>query len=146
MFCSVVVLNYFAAEVHFSCGIKEKRSAFDRFSKTESRERRLTPAALSAAVATSIATVTATAATAWWARLARTRFVHGQGTAFECRAIDFRNCLLRICVGGHGDESEATGFAGEFVLHQHDFLNWARFGKKLLKFIFGGVKWEISHV
>jgi hypothetical protein len=102
---------------------------------------------LSAAVATSIATVTATTtATAWWARLARTRFVHGQSTAFELRAVDFRNRFLRICVGGHCDESESTGFAGEFVLHQHDFLNWARFGKKLLKFIFGGVKWEISHV
>jgi hypothetical protein len=101
---------------------------------------RLTTAALSAtaAIATSIATATATAATiaataaAWGPRFARTRFINGQRSSFDGLAVYFRDRLLRVLVGAHGHKSEAAGFAGKFVLHEHDFLHRACLRKELL--------------
>jgi hypothetical protein len=90
-----------------------------------------------AAIATSIATVTATAtATATTATgrtwFARARFINGERPAVERFAINFRNRFLRVLVGAHGHKSEAAGFASEFVLHEHDFLDRASLSKKLL--------------
>jgi hypothetical protein len=101
---------------------------------------RLTAAALSAAtIAASITTATtipaasATAtAAAWRPRFARTRFVDGERSSFDRFAVYFRDCLLGILVGAHSHKSEAAGFAGKFVLHEHDFLHRASLRKELL--------------
>jgi hypothetical protein len=87
-----------------------------------------------------------TTAAAGWPWFARTRFVYGKRPAFEVFSINLRDGFLRIGVRTHRDKGEATGFAGKFVLHQHDFLDRAGLRKKLLQFVFGGIKWEISHV
>ena len=98
---------------------------------------------MSTAVAATITTVTASTR---WARFARSRFIYGESAAFQLCAVNFGNGLLGILFGAHSYKGESARFSSEFVLHQHDFLDWARFGKKLLKFVFGRVKWEIPHV
>jgi hypothetical protein len=103
---------------------------------------------LSAAIAASIPATAAVAATtaARRARFARARFINSESPAFKGLTVNFRDCLLRICIGAHRDKREATRFAGELVLHKHDFLHCASLRKKLLQFVFGGIEWEISHV
>jgi hypothetical protein len=90
----------------------------------------LSAAAIAASIAAT-ATVAASAA-AWGPRFARTRFINGQRSTFESFAVYFRDRLLRVLVGAHGHKSEAAGFAGKFVLHEHDFLDRASLRKKLL--------------
>ena len=87
-------------------------------------------AATITAAATAAAAVTA-AATAATGRtsFARARFVHGQGPAFDGFAIKFGDRFLCVRFRRHGDKSEAARFAGEFILHQRDFLHrpaWAK--------------------
>jgi hypothetical protein len=85
------------------------------------------------AIPASIAAATIAAATAaGWAWFARARFINGQRSALESLAVYFRDRLLRVLVGAHGHKSEAAGFAGKFVLHEHDFLHRASLRKKLL--------------
>jgi hypothetical protein len=89
---------------------------------------------LSATIAASIATTATIAApaAAWRPRLARTRFINGESSSFDSLAVYFRDCLLGVLVGAHSYESEAAGFAGKFVLHEHDFLHRASLRKELL--------------
>src|SRR5205085_10821693 len=103
----------------------------DRFSQNLIDEDGLTSATLSAVATTSAVTAT-TAAAAWRTWFARTRFINGERAPLERLAINFRNRLLRILVGAHRDKGEAARFAGEFVLHQHDFLHRTGLRKKLL--------------
>jgi hypothetical protein len=116
------------------------------------------PAAVTAATTTSAisaAAVTATTATisttstptsAAWTWLTRTRLIYCERTAFDRLAVKVGDCLLGIGFGAHGDKCEAARFAGELVLHQGDFLDCARLGKKILKISFGGVEGKISYV
>jgi hypothetical protein len=102
------------------------------FTKIINGLSRLTAAALSA-IAASITAATIAAATATWRPwFARARLINGQRSAFERLPVYFRDCLLRVLVGTHGHKSEAAGFAGKFVLHQHDFLHRACLRKELL--------------
>jgi hypothetical protein len=53
-----------------------------------------------------------------------------------------------LCVrfGRHGHKRETARFAGEFILHQRDFLNRARLGEKILEIRFGCVEGKIAYV
>jgi hypothetical protein len=100
-----------------------------------------------ATTSTSAATVAATtAATAWWACLAWTSFVDRERPAFNGLAVEFRDRRLRISFRGHGDKGEATGLAGEFVLHERYLLDCASLREKLLQFVFGRIEREIAYV
>ena len=112
---------------------KKRSPAATAFTKYLDRSGRLTTAALSA-IAASIATAATIAATAaaWRPGFARTRFINGKGSSFERLAVYFRDRLLSVLVGAHGDKSKAAGFAGKFVLHEHDFLHRAGLRKELL--------------
>jgi hypothetical protein len=104
-------------------------------------------AAVTAAATTVTAAAAATAtATARWAGLARTGFIYRKGSAFHRFAIQLVDCVLRFLVRPHCDEGKAARFAGEFVLHEHDFLDSASLRKKLLQFVFGCVEGKISDV
>src|SRR4029453_14877400 len=49
--------------------------------------------------------------------------IHGQRPGFNGLAIEFRDGILSVLFGTHGDKRKATRFAGEFVLHQGNFLH-----------------------
>ena len=102
----------------------------------------LTPATLTTAAA-----VTATAtATAWWAGLARTSFIDCKRPTFHGLAIKFGDRFLRIRFTTHGDEGETARLAGEFVLHEGDFVNCANLSEEILEVRFGGIEGKISYV
>jgi hypothetical protein len=104
-------------------------------------------ATASATTATATAKSTpATAAATSRAIFAGTRFIHGQGASIDGLAIEFVDSLRGLLVGGHCDKGESAGFAREFILDQHDFLNGARSGEKILKIRFGCVEGQISYV
>jgi hypothetical protein len=100
-----------------------------------------------AAIATTTAAIAAAAASATGrASLTGARFVHGQGTAFDRLAIEFRDCLLSICFRCHRDKGEAARLTGELILHQRDLLDWSRLSEKILQICFGRVEGKISYV
>jgi hypothetical protein len=100
-----------------------------------------------AAIATTTAAIAAAAAsTTGRASFAGTRFIHGQGTAFDRLAIEFRDCLLGVCFRCHGDKGEAARLTGELILHQRDLLDWSRLSEKILQICFGRVEGKISYV
>src|SRR4051812_2366729 len=110
-----------------------------------------TTAAVAAATAAAVAATTITAAAATSAAAGRTRFtgtrfVHGQGPAFDGLPIELRDGLLRVCLTRHRDKREAARFTGELVLHQRDFLHWTYAGKHILQVGFGSVEGKISYV
>src|SRR5262249_38596016 len=86
-------------------------------------------------VASSLATfATATVSTAaavpapsaaGWSRFSRAGLIHGQRSAFNGLPVEFRDGVLSVLLGTHGDKRKATRFAGEFVLHQGNFLHSA---------------------
>jgi hypothetical protein len=109
----------------------------------------VTTTAAAVATATAAASTPATAvaaATTWWASFTWASFVHGQRATFDGLAIELGDCLLRICVRRHRDESEAARFSGKLILHQRDLLNWSRLSEKILKIGFGRVEGKISYV
>jgi hypothetical protein len=109
----------------------------------------ITTTAAAVATATAAASTPATAvaaATTGWASLTWASFVHGQRTAFDRLAIELADCLLRIGVRRHRDESEAARFSGKLILHQRDLLHWSRLSEKILKIGFGRVEGKISYV
>jgi hypothetical protein len=105
-------------------------------------------AAAAAAIATTTAAIAAAAAstTTGRASLTGTRFVHGQGTAFDRLAIELCDCLLGICFRCHRDKGEAARLTGELILHQRDLLDWSRLSEKILQICFGRVEGKISYV
>jgi flagellar biosynthesis regulator FlaF len=110
------------------------------------------PATTVAAAAATIAATAVSAATsaasapAGWARFTWSRFVHGQGPAFDRLAIELRDCLLSIRFGRHRDKREAARLTGELILHQRDLLHWPRLSEKILQICFGRVEGKISYV
>ncbi len=103
-------------------------------------------AATTAAIAATATTVTAAASATGRASFTGSRFVHGQGPAFDRLAVEFRDRLLSICFRCHGDKGEAARFTGELVLHQRDLLHWSRLSEKILEIRFGRVEGKISYV
>jgi hypothetical protein len=123
---------YFAAATQPSRDERKSGRRATALKKIINGSSRLTAAALSA-IAASIATATIAPATAAWRPwFARARLINGQRSAFERLPVYFRDCLLRVLVGAHGHKREAAGFAGKFVLHEHDFLHRACLRKELL--------------
>src|SRR4029077_6090371 len=101
------------------------------------------------AAATVSTTTTATAVTASattgrsgfpWASL-----IHGQWPAFNRLAIEFRDGVLSVLVGTHGDKRKATRFAREFVLHEGNFLHSPGLCEKFLQFVFRRVEGKIAY-
>src|SRR5262249_61296686 len=82
------------------------------------------PLAACAAAAVAASPVAASATT-WWSRFSRASLVHCQWPAFNGLAVEFRDRVLGVLFGTHGDKCKATRFAGEFVLHQGNFLHRA---------------------
>src|SRR3954463_3637843 len=92
------------------------------------------------------ATTTATAAMGTTGALfTRARGIDGQVAAAEVLAVHRGQRLLRLFVGAHGDESEATGTARCTVHHQVGFHDGAVCGKRVLEIVFGGIEGNISH-
>ena len=81
--------------------------------------------ATTAAVASAATSISASATTAGWARLTRPGFVDRQGPSFYCLAVEFGDGILSILLRTHRNKSEATRLAGEFILHEGDFLHGA---------------------
>jgi hypothetical protein len=98
------------------------------------------------ATATVSSTAVASATTAGRSRFPRASLIHGQRPAFNGLAIEFRDGILSVLFGTHGDKRKATRFAGEFVLHEGNFLHSARLREKLLKFVFRRVEGKIAYV
>ena len=115
----------------------------------------LSAAALATFAAAAVATATASAVTAVAAsttattgrpRLARARLVYRERPALNRLAVQLADGVLRFLIRPHGDKGKAARFAGEFVLHQHDFLHRAGLREELLEFVFGRVEGEITYV
>src|SRR5438552_18475723 len=110
--------------------------------------------AASAAVAATTATAaipsasTAIAASpaTGWASLPRPGLIHGQRPAFNGLAVEFRNGILSVLLRAHRDKSKATRLAGEFILHESDFLHGTSLCEKLLQFVFRRVEGKIAYV
>jgi flagellar biosynthesis regulator FlaF len=105
-----------------------------------------TAATVTAATAAVAAPPPAAAASAWWARLAWTSFVDRQRSAFNGLPVELRDRRLGIGFRAHGHEGEAARLAGEFVLHERDFLDWSSLREKLLQFVFSRIEREIAYV
>ena len=91
-------------------------------------------------------TAVAASAAARWPSLPRARLIHRQWPAFHGMAVQFGDRILGLLFRGHSDKSKATRFAGEFILHESNFLHYASLREKLLQFVFGGVEWKIAYV
>jgi hypothetical protein len=76
------------------------------------------------AIAAPAPAVTASATTGW-PRLSRAGFIYGQCPAINGLAVKFGNGILSVLLRAHGDKSKATRLAGEFILHESDFLHGA---------------------
>ena len=75
-----------------------------------------------------------------------TGLVDRERTTVHGLAVEHRDCVLRFLIGRHGDEREAARFAGEFILHEQDFVNNARLGEEILKVGFRRRKRQIADV
>jgi hypothetical protein len=85
-----------------------------------------TAAAIAAATTTASAAVAATTtATTWWACFAWASFIDREGPAFNGLSVELRDRRLGIGFRAHGHEGEAARLAGEFILHERDFLDWS---------------------
>ena len=107
-------------------------------------------AATAAAVSTTAAAVSTAAATTAAASgrtcFARTSFVDRERTAFNGLAVELCDRRLSIGFRAHGDEGKAARLAGEFILHERHFLDWASLREKLLQFVFSRIEREIAYV
>src|SRR2546423_8275965 len=83
-----------------------------------------TIAAAAATVAAPAPAVTASAP-AGWPRLSRTCLIYSQSATLNRLAVEFRNGVLSVLFRTHRDKSKATRLAGEFILHESDFLHGA---------------------
>ena len=105
-----------------------------------------TTAAAVAATSASAAAATVTAAAARRTFFTRTRLVHSESATIEGLAMEVGDGSLRVCVGPHGHEREAAGFAGEFVLDEKDFAHWTRLREIILQVGLSRVEGQIAHV
>ena len=102
-----------------------------------------------AAVAATSATAAAAAVTAAAARrtfFTRTRLVHSESATVEGLAMEVGDGSLRVCVGPHGHEREAAGFAGEFVLDEKHFADRTCLREIVLQVGLSRVEGQIAHV
>ena len=60
--------------------------------------------------------------------------------------MELRNRFLGFVRTRHRHESESTGFAREFVLHEGRFGHGSNCGEVVLKIHFGGIEGKISYV
>lgn len=60
--------------------------------------------------------------------------------------MELSDRILRFLIARHGDERETARFAGELILHQHDFADGAGLAEEILKIWLGGVEREIPDV
>jgi hypothetical protein len=106
-----------------------------------------TTVAAAATATIAAATIAATtAAASGWTRFARTRFVDSKRPAFNRFAVELGDRFLCIGLVRHGDEGEAARLAGEFVLHEGNFINCADLSEEILEFRFSGIEGKISYV
>jgi len=80
--------------------------------------------AAAAAIAAPAPAISASATTGW-SRLSRAGLIHSQWPAFNGLAVEFGNGILSILFRTHRHKSKATRLAGEFILHESDFLDGA---------------------
>ena len=115
------------------------------------------PGLVATSAATTAATATATVAAATTAAVAltrstcgevfaRTRFVHGEVATMEVLAVELADRRLCLSIAGHGDEAEAAGVSGHFILHEGCLGDAAGACKEILKIVFGGVEGKIPDV
>ena len=81
-----------------------------------------TTIAAAAAIAAPAPAVTASA-TAGWPRLSRACLIYSQWATLNGLAVEFRNGVLSVLFRTHRDKSKAARLAGEFILHESDFLH-----------------------
>jgi hypothetical protein len=98
------------------------------------------------AVSTAAAAVAAATTTAGRSRFPRASFIYGQWPTFNRLSVEFRDGVLSVLFGTHRDKRKATRFAGEFVLHEANFLHSAGLCEKLLQFVFRRVEGKIAYV
>jgi len=67
----------------------------------------------------------AASATTGWSRLSRAGLIHSQWPAFNGLAVEFGNGILSVLFRTHRHKSKASRLAGEFILHESDFLHGA---------------------
>jgi hypothetical protein len=61
-------------------------------------------------------------------------------------AVEFGDGVLSLLLRTHCDKSKTTRLAGEFILHESDFLHSASLCEKLLQFVFRRVEGKIAYV
>src|SRR6266446_4573051 len=81
------------------------------------------------------APIVTASATAGWPRLSRACLIYSQWATLNGLAVEFRNGVLSVLFRTHRDKSKATRLAGEFILHESDFLHGASLCEKLLQFV-----------
>ena len=54
--------------------------------------------------------------------------------------------VRRVRIARHGDECEAAGFTGQFVLHEHDFGDRASLREVVLEIGFGRVERQVPDI
>src|SRR5689334_15905356 len=77
--------------------------------------------------------------------LARARDVDRQRTALEFLVMEHFHGLVRLVRGGHFDEGEAAGFAGELVEHDVHGCDNAGLGEIILQVVVHGLVGEVSY-
>ena len=77
---------------------------------------------------------------------ARTRLVDGEIATVEIFSVELRDRRLCLSIAGHGDEAEAAGVSGHFVLHESCLGDAAGTCEEVLKVVFGGVEGKIPDV
>src|SRR5262245_1637951 len=95
------------------------------YKRSQDREGLVASSLATFATATVSTTTVTASATTGRSRFPWASLIHGQWPAFNRLAIEFRDGVLSVLFGTHGDKSKATRFAGEFVLHKGNFLHSA---------------------
>jgi hypothetical protein len=107
-------------------------------------------APVSASAASSAATIIVAApspaTTAKPAVISRTRFVHTERASFDLLAVQLADRVLRIGLRSHRHKSEASGFPGEFILHQQHFGNCPGLRKHVLQLELCGRERQVAYV
>ncbi len=98
------------------------------------------------AAAAAIAAATSAPTTATRTGFARARFVYGERPTFDGFAVEVSDRFLRVGFIAHRDKSEATGFTGEFILHESDLIDRPGLCEEILEVGFSRIEGKISYV
>ena len=156
------------AAIHTVVGLVEMSGAPDPIRQLKKRARHFRRArfsisyallrevlvATSAAAATTTTTAIAATSTAAVALarsacgevFARTRLVDGEIATVEIFSVELRDRRLCLSIAGHGDEAEAAGVSGHFILHECSLRDAARAGEEILKIVLSGVEGKVPDV